>query len=45
VVSRAVALHPVPMRRMHMHVNPATPACLQENVNLSRQLVVRPVSV
>ncbi|KAK9827257.1 hypothetical protein WJX81_004206 [Elliptochloris bilobata] len=38
VLARAVALNPVAMRRMHQHVNPPTPECLQENINISRHL-------
>ena len=41
VLARAAALNPVTLRRMHQHVNPPTPECLQENVTLSRHLLVR----
>lgn len=41
VLARAVALNPVTMRRMHQHVNPPTPECLQENISISRHLAVR----
>lgn len=43
VLARAAALNPVTLRRMHQHVNPPTPECLQENMTLSRHLLVRAI--